>query len=170
MTSASQLVRRRVLIGFWLLLLVGGIAAQGLLIANHATWQFPTDPVGVGTVFAITYGSAGTLILLRRPGNAVGWVFLYITAVAVLGQLAGGYSLFRVQEDAPPCALPDERLACLYLQSARRAAHSVRTHPRSSRTPCQSSIGNCSMTIARCRRIWRYSADLKLGVRTNLNV
>ncbi len=96
MTSASQLVRRRVLIGFWLLLLVGGIAAQGLLIANHATWQFPTDPVGVGTVFAITYGSAGTLILLRRPGNAVGWVFLYITAVAVLGQLAGEYSLFRV--------------------------------------------------------------------------
>ncbi len=88
------LTRRRALIAFWILLLLGGTAGQALLVANHATWHFPTDPVGAGTVFAVTYGSAGVLILVRRPGNAVGRAFLYIAALAVLAQFASEYSLF----------------------------------------------------------------------------
>jgi signal transduction histidine kinase len=94
MAQTRRWPRGRLLIGFWVLLLLGGIAAQALLIANHGSWHSPTDPFGVGTVFAITYGSAGTLILLRRPGNAVGRAFLYITTFAVLGQLASEYSVF----------------------------------------------------------------------------
>src|ERR1700680_3675622 len=86
--------RGRNLTIYWILLLTAGLAAQTLLIANHHTWTIPTDPVGVGTVFAITYGTAGALILRRRPGNSVGRVFLYITSTAVLAQLSGEYAVF----------------------------------------------------------------------------
>ncbi|MDQ6856465.1 MAG: sensor histidine kinase, partial [Candidatus Dormibacteraeota bacterium] len=75
-------------------LLAGGLAGQALLIANHATWSLPSDPIGTGAVFAITYGTAGALVLRRRPGNPVARVFLYVTAGAVLSQLVGEYAIY----------------------------------------------------------------------------
>jgi hypothetical protein len=95
--------RSRVLLATWLVLLAGGLAAQGLLIANHATWSQPTDPVGVGTVFAITYGLAGALVLHRRPGNPVARLFLFVTAAAVLAQLTGEYAIlaYNAHTDLP---------------------------------------------------------------------
>src|ERR1700730_9945467 len=97
--------RRRLLVGYWVLLLAAGAAAQALLIANHHTWTLPTDPVGVGTVFAITYGTAGTAILHRRPGNAVGRVFIFISTTAVLAQLSGEYSIFAYGQSGSPLPL-----------------------------------------------------------------
>ncbi|HEY8676037.1 MAG TPA: sensor histidine kinase [Candidatus Dormibacteraeota bacterium] len=97
--------RGRLLVGYWILLLAAGLAAQALLIANRHTWTIPTDPVGVGTVFAITYGTAGTLILRRRPGNSVGRVFLYISTSAVLAQLSGEYAVFAYSASGPPLPL-----------------------------------------------------------------
>ncbi len=89
-----KVTRTRALLAGWLSLLVAGVAAQALLIANHSTWTLPTDPVGVGTAFAITYGTAGALVLRHRPGNPVARVFLFITAIAVLAQLSGEYAFF----------------------------------------------------------------------------
>jgi signal transduction histidine kinase len=97
--------RGRNLVVYWVLLLATGLAAQALLIANHHTWAVPTDPVGVGTVFAITYGTAGTAILYRRPGNAVGRVFIYISTAAVLAQLSGEYSVFAYSAPGSPLPL-----------------------------------------------------------------
>ncbi len=91
MTEAN---RARLVFAAWLTLLAGGLAGQALLIANHATWSLPTDPIGTGTVFAITYGTAGALVLRRRPKNAVARVFLYVTAAAVLAQLVGEYAIY----------------------------------------------------------------------------
>jgi signal transduction histidine kinase len=92
--------RSRALLACWLVLLAAGLAAQAMLIANHATWTLPTDPVGVGTAFAITYGTAGALVLRQRPGNPVARVFLYISAVAVLTQLSGEYAVFAYTSGA----------------------------------------------------------------------
>jgi signal transduction histidine kinase len=99
----SGAARSRLLLGAWLTLLAAGLAAQGLLVANHATWSLPTDPVGVGTVFALTYGTAGALVLRRRPGNPVARVFLFVTAAAVLAQLTGEYAIlaYTAHADLP---------------------------------------------------------------------
>ncbi len=102
--------RRRLLVGYWILLVLAGAAGQALLLANHRTWTLALDPVGIGTIFAITYGSAGTLILVRRPGNPIGRLFLYITTVAVLTELSSEYAAFAYLT-APGATLPLRALA-----------------------------------------------------------
>lgn len=78
----------------WAVLLLLGVTAEGLLIANRATWHGPSDAIGVGTVFSLTYGLAAALILSRRPRNAIGRLFFYVTTVMVLAQLSGEYAVY----------------------------------------------------------------------------
>ena len=80
----------------WVGLLVLAAVGQALVVINHATWSSPTDAVGIGTSFALTYGTAGALILSRRPGHPIGRLFLYVTAATVLTQLTSEYAIYAL--------------------------------------------------------------------------
>ncbi len=90
--TTTVLQRRPLLV--WAGLLMAGAAGEALQIANHATWQSPSQAVGLGTLFVLTYGLAGVLILSRRPGSQVGRIFLYLTAVTLITQLTSEYAIY----------------------------------------------------------------------------
>ncbi|MBJ7594659.1 MAG: sensor histidine kinase [Candidatus Dormibacteraeota bacterium] len=93
MEASRTLLQRRPLL-VWVCLVAGGAAGELLQIANHATWQSPTQGVGLGTLFVLTYGLAGVLILSRQPGNQVGRIFLYLTVGALITQLTSEYAIY----------------------------------------------------------------------------
>ena len=93
-TRAMGGSRDRRPLAYWLVLLALGVAAEALTVANLHTWRQPLDAAGIGTVFAITYGAAGALILLRQPGNSVGQLFFYVTTVMVVCQLSSEYAIY----------------------------------------------------------------------------
>jgi hypothetical protein len=41
---------------------------------------------------ALTFGGVGVVIATRQPGNAIGWIFLWVAVTAGLSELAGGYA------------------------------------------------------------------------------
>ena len=54
------------------------------------------DAENTGDLFiwaiALVFSAVGTLIATRQPGNAIGWIFLFVGVSAGLGSLAGGYA------------------------------------------------------------------------------
>ena len=80
------------------------VSGQGFLIANRATWGSPTDAVGLGIVFLLTYGLAGALILSRRPGNPIGRIFVYLVGVIAVSELCGEFAIYSYLPGHP--ALP----------------------------------------------------------------
>jgi hypothetical protein len=68
----------------WAFSMAATIAALLLIAAN---WARPGDPIfdywAENTIGALTFSTLGALIVSRRPGNAVGWIFC-------AGGLAGG--------------------------------------------------------------------------------
>ncbi|MBJ7609857.1 MAG: GAF domain-containing sensor histidine kinase [Candidatus Dormibacteraeota bacterium] len=78
----------------WAVLLLLAAAAQALLVANRSSWHDPSDAIGIGASFAVTYGLAAALILSRRPGHPIGRLFFYVTAVMVAAQLTGEYAIY----------------------------------------------------------------------------
>ncbi len=68
--------------------------------------QLEDDPVGsIALLLAFTaYMTVGVLILLRRPGNAMGWILSSIALLAMIGALAGEYVTYALEAgmgDAP---------------------------------------------------------------------
>ena len=53
-------------------------------------------PRGFNPVLAVVMGPAGTLLALRRPGNAIGWILLGIGLVAGFEGLAEGYAFWAL--------------------------------------------------------------------------
>ena len=92
--AAEPLMARRAPFVIWAVLMLAGIAAEVFTLANRATWSGLPDVGGIGFTFAATYGLAGALILSRRPGNAVGRVFTYVTTVMVVTQFASEYAIY----------------------------------------------------------------------------
>src|ERR1700736_2392171 len=76
----------------WATMLVVAVGAEGFIFANRSTWSSPSDAVGIGTIFALTYGVAGMLIVSRHPENTVGRIFLYLTAVMAITEFCGEYA------------------------------------------------------------------------------
>jgi signal transduction histidine kinase len=85
------------------MLLIAGVA-EGFIFANRSTWSSPTDAFGIGTIFALTYGVAGMLIISRRPSNPIGRIFLYLTAVMAVTEFCGEYAIYSYLPGHP--ALP----------------------------------------------------------------
>ena len=78
----------------WVALVLVAAVAELLTVANRSTWKDPSDAVGLGISFVLTYGVAGALILYRRPGNPVGRVFFYVTTAVVVTQLTSEYAIY----------------------------------------------------------------------------
>jgi hypothetical protein len=62
--------------------------------------QIEEDPAGsIALLLAFTaYMLVGTLIIVRRPGNVMGWILSAIGLLVMLGALAGDYVLFALEE------------------------------------------------------------------------
>ena len=70
------------------------LAGEATTIVNRATFSDPTDAIGLGFIFALTYGVCGALILSRQPANPIGRIFLYLTAVMAVSQLCSEYAIY----------------------------------------------------------------------------
>jgi signal transduction histidine kinase len=75
-------------------MLLIAVVAEAFIFANRSTWSSPTDAAGIGTIFALTYGIAGTLIVSRRPANPIGRIFLYLTVVMAITEFCGEYAIY----------------------------------------------------------------------------
>jgi len=79
----------------WLLALVSGVIGAIYVATDQATGhpvmlQTPVSGLA-GAAIAATYGSVGLMLVLRRPGLVVGWLFVGIGVVAGLSNYAWGY-------------------------------------------------------------------------------
>jgi hypothetical protein len=73
---------------------------------NARSGRFSEDPAGnVGLLLAFSaYMATGVLIILRRPGNAMGWILSSIGLLVMIGALAGEYVAYVLEAgmvDAP---------------------------------------------------------------------
>ena len=91
--AAGPAARRRGLLWGAAALIVLAAVGEALNVVNRDTWRQLTDAVGFGSICTLTYGSLGTLILMRKPGNPVGRVFLALAWITVLNEVAGEYAL-----------------------------------------------------------------------------
>jgi hypothetical protein len=88
----------------WILLalgLLGNAAGLALGVANRHGAEHP-DELLLWVVFA-AYLVVGCLILARRPGNTIGWIF---TAVGLLTMIAGLAEVYARYANAHPGSLP----------------------------------------------------------------
>lgn len=97
----------------WLLAVITGALGAVLVATDQATGhpvleQTPVSGIA-GTAIAVSYGSVGLLLVLRRPGLVIGWLFVGIGVVAGLSNYAWGYvGLGLTQGTAPgPFAVID---------------------------------------------------------------
>src|SRR3982074_2005186 len=88
----------------WASMLLVAVVAEAFIFANRSTWSSPSDAAGIGTIFALTYGVAGMVIVSRRPGNTVGRIFLYLTVVMSITEFCGEYAIYAYLPGHP--ALP----------------------------------------------------------------
>ncbi len=73
---------------------------------NARSGRFADDPAGnVGLLLAFSaYMAIGVMIILRRPGNAMGWILSSIGLLVMVGALAGEYVAYALEAgivDAP---------------------------------------------------------------------
>jgi two-component system, NarL family, sensor kinase len=79
----------------WLVAVAGGVIGSVYVGLDQSTGhpvlqQTPLSGLA-GAAIAATYGSVGLLLVLRRPGLVIGWLFVGIGVVAGLSNLAWGY-------------------------------------------------------------------------------
>ena len=73
---------------------------------NARSGRFAEDPAGsIGLLLAFSaYMATGVMIILRRPGNAMGWILSSIGLLVMVGALAGEYVAYALEAgmvDAP---------------------------------------------------------------------
>ena len=83
------------------------LASAVLIEVLHArSGQLEDDPLGsIASPLAFTaYMTVGVLIVLRRPGNVMGWILVAIALPVMMGALASEYVVYAFEElsrDAP---------------------------------------------------------------------
>ena len=119
--------------GIWML-----VATRGVDVGQR--WGPRSFPIG----FALGFGVMGTLIALRRPGNRIGWLFLWSGLVSGLQLFVENYAVYAVL--AFPGSLP--------YGSGSRA-------PRRRSLSCRWStrMANCHLCAGDSSRGWRSSAS-----------
>ncbi len=104
--TASHRIQAAVAWIAWFIAVVSGTLGAVLVATDQATGhpfleQTPVSGIA-GTAIAVGYGSVGLLLVLRRPGLVIGWLFVGIGVVAGLSNYAWGYvGLGLTQGTAP---------------------------------------------------------------------
>ncbi len=76
------------------------MAAVGLsytVVSWHAS--LPPDTFGFrgfNTILALQFAATGSILALKRPGNPIGWLFLFGALFAGLNELSDGYAIWSV--------------------------------------------------------------------------
>jgi hypothetical protein len=77
-----------------LFVMVGlGVLGLGLLPAQE--WQLTMDFVGQvagNGLLTVACSAVGVLIISRRPGNVIGWIYALVALAMALSGVAGGYT------------------------------------------------------------------------------
>jgi hypothetical protein len=106
MSDARPRSRRRLLaIAWWLLTITACSVAVGIVFATRDlpvpdSWGFP----GASEAFAMTSGTVGAIVAMRRPDNVNGWLFCAIGALFAIEGLVNEYVIAGVF--AVPGGLP----------------------------------------------------------------
>ena len=95
---------RRLLVS--VVVLIGSACTLGGLILLAVTWSDPVPEQwgfrGFLFLFALSYGSVGTLLALRKPGNVLSWVLLVSGLEAAIQMLAQEYATYGILGRASP--------------------------------------------------------------------
>ena len=79
----------------WTILVVTvGLGVLGLGLLPAQEWQLTTDFVGQvagNGLLTVACSAVGVLIISRRPGNVIGWIYALVALAMALGGVAGGY-------------------------------------------------------------------------------
>ncbi|MGQ0668528.1 MAG: histidine kinase, partial [Actinomycetota bacterium] len=90
---------------------VVGFVVFGALAHTMAASEYTIFPVVV-----MGFATVGTLIVARRGGNTIGWVFSWFALAGSFGYLAGNYAAYGI--DAAPGSVPAATLAAWIGRSA----------------------------------------------------
>lgn len=85
----------------WLLFLLG---VGGRLALTVATGVHPADLSGWPLLPFAAYATVGLLIAIRKPGNALGWIFLAIGVITGVFSFTDEYLTWALHSGAPPTA------------------------------------------------------------------
>lgn len=111
---------RRIAWATWAVTLLGTAIGTSLLVANRTT-AVPVSPIGYNgfwsfaalTFVGLSFASVGALLALRRPGNAIGWLFCGTGVLAGAELLSAQYAIYGLLTE--PGSLPRPELgAWLY--------------------------------------------------------
>lgn len=111
---------RRLAWATWAATLLGIAIGASLLVANRTT-AVPVSPIGYNgfwsfaalTFVGLSFASVGALLALRRPGNAIGWLFCGTGVLAGAELLSSQYAIYGLLTE--PGSLPRPELgAWLY--------------------------------------------------------
>jgi MFS family permease len=80
----------------WTILFVTvGLGVLGLGLLPAQEWQLTMDFVGQvagNGLLTVACSAVGVLIISRRPGNVIGWIYALVALAMALGGVAGGYA------------------------------------------------------------------------------
>jgi len=101
----------------WLVAVGTGSVGAIYVAMDQATGHpaYPQTPLSgiAGTAIAVAYGTIGLLLVLRRPGLVIGWLFIGIALVDGLSNLAWGYIWYGTTLGSPPGRMAIEDAAWL---------------------------------------------------------
>jgi len=95
---------RRVAWGVWALAIAFAIAAVVFLVLGRDTAP-PAGSFGLrgfGILFAVVFGTVGSLIAARQPSNPLGWLLLFTGAASGVQEAAQQYAIWTLGESELP--------------------------------------------------------------------
>jgi hypothetical protein len=101
---------RQVLVAQAVLFTSVGLVVLGLLLVPAQEWrltlEFVLEVAGNG-LFILACSAVGVLIVSRRPGNLIGWIYALVALVLAASQLPSGYADRSLPGSAWMALLPD---------------------------------------------------------------
>jgi MFS family permease len=89
-TSTTQ-----VRVAWTILFVTVGLGVLGLGLLPAQEWQLTMDFVGQvagNGLLTVACSAVGVLIISRRPGNVIGWIYALVALAMALGGVVGGYA------------------------------------------------------------------------------